>query len=119
MNLNDLNSLKLAIDTGNHRFYPGNMDDALSELVDELIGVHATLGDAARFDVNSVSELAGLYKGTMARVAELEEDAKTNIMEINFSTCKISGVELGSGRIKKFENLDSEHPVIVTIKELT
>ena len=117
MQLDDLNSLKLAIDTNNPGFYHGNMDDALSELVDELIGVHAELEKATEFDVENVSELVGLYKGALNEVAKLEEDKGSTVMEVDFATCKVKGIECFTGREKVFENNDADYPVKIIIRE--
>ncbi len=118
MNLNDLHSLKLAIDTGTPDYYNGRMEDALSELVEDAMSVQEALESVdSDAGVDSVAELVSLYNEALHPSAEPKEDANVNLMEVNFSTCKISGVELGSGRVKKFENSDSEHPIMVIIKE--
>ena len=82
MTLNDLQSLKLAIDTNNPGFYHGNMDDALSALVDELLEIEEHLDDVdSNAGVENVGELVSLYNGAMNEVAKLEED-KGNIVEV-------------------------------------
>lgn len=117
MTLQDLQSLKLAIDTSNPGFYSGNMDDALSEVVEELLDLKQVLANATDHGVHDVEELVELYKGALNEVAKLEED-KENIMEVDFITCKIVGVERITERGKTFENLDPEHPVKVIVKEI-
>lgn len=81
MKLEDLQSLKLAIDTNNHSFYNGNIDDALSELVEEAIATRDELSDATDHGVEDVAELVSLYRGAMNEVAKFEGD-KENTVEI-------------------------------------
>ena len=54
----DIQGLKLAIDTGNPEFYNGRLEDALSELVDEMENVRLILEEQG---VDSVEELARLF----------------------------------------------------------
>lgn len=109
MNLNDLNSLQLAIDTGNKDFFKGDYDEALKELVEEVLDTRAKL-DGMSFQ-EAKSEISKL-KDT------LENMKSDSVIEWDYDTVKIEGKEHGTRRLKTFENKDSEHPIKIIIKEL-
>ena len=116
MNLNELNSLKLAIDTSNHSFYNGNMDEALSELVDQALEIKEALGENG---VEDIKDMSKLLDSTLTELSRLkDENKKDAVWEIDFLTCKIEGVERITERKKVFENNDEEHPVKVIIREV-
>ncbi len=109
MNLNDLNSLQLAIDTGNKNFFNGDYDEALKELVEEVLDTRAKL-DGMSFQ-EAKSEIAGLKD-------EIENMKSDSVMEWNYDTVKIEGIENGTRRLKSFENKDPKRPVKIIVKEL-
>jgi hypothetical protein len=71
MHIEDLESLKLAIDTNNPGLYHGHWEDALSEVVDELIEVkerNEELADAK----NEYAEARRYVGDSLTEIAELE-----------------------------------------------
>jgi len=77
----DIQGLKLAIDTGNPDFYNGRLDEALSELVDEMEAVRLVLEDVGMDDV---AELAKFY----TEDSEAKEDFLDSRVE-TFKDCKV------------------------------
>lgn len=80
MSLDDLNSLKLAIDTNNHSFYHGNIDEALSELVSQALEIKEALGDNGVEDIKKMGEL---LDSTLTELAILKKDKDDTIKELH------------------------------------
>jgi hypothetical protein len=71
MHIEDLESLKLAIDTNNPGLYHGHWEDALSEVVEELLECkerNEELADAK----NEYAEARGYVGDSLTEIAELE-----------------------------------------------
>jgi hypothetical protein len=103
MRIDDLERLKLALDTRDESFYHDDIEHALREVVDELIRLRNEMGSYDVDDLKSLTESAEDLETAEARIKELVGSVAVLTQEWDLDSGGITGRPVSEGWVAEIE----------------